>query len=113
MTEHDTMAHETAGDPVSTHQMEGGVHVVAIEAGAGGYDPSQIELVAGVPVRLVFTRTTTSPCLAQVMAPDFGIEPVDLPMNEAVAIEFTPETAGTFSFACGMNMVHGTVIVRS
>jgi plastocyanin domain-containing protein len=35
-----------------------------------------------------------------------------LPLNEPVVIEFTPERAGEVSFACGMNMLKGTVVVR-
>jgi plastocyanin domain-containing protein len=36
----------------------------------------------------------------------------DLPLNRPVAIEFTPEKAGEIAFACGMNMLHGTVVVQ-
>ncbi len=93
--------------------MQDGVQVVEITAGASGYEPGQITLQAGVPARLIFTRTTPSACLEQVMIPDFGIEATDLPMNEPVVIEFTPTEAGTFSFICGMNMQHGTLVVQS
>ncbi len=110
---HDPMHDETHMSQTPMVHMEEGVQVVSIEAGANGYEPAQVELAAGIPARLLFTRTTASPCLAQVTAPDFGIDPVDLPLNETVAIEFTPGEPGTYSFACGMDMVHGTVIVRS
>ena len=29
-----------------------------------------------------------------------------------VVIEFTPAKSGDIAFACGMNMLHGTVIVQ-
>ena len=35
-----------------------------------------------------------------------------LPLNEPVVIEFTPANAGDIAFACGMNMLHGTVVVQ-
>jgi plastocyanin domain-containing protein len=35
-----------------------------------------------------------------------------LPLNEPVAIEFTPSNAGEIAFACGKNMLHGSVIVQ-
>jgi plastocyanin domain-containing protein len=33
-------------------------------------------------------------------------------LNEPVAIEFTPAKTGEIAFACGMNMLHGTVLVQ-
>ena len=34
-----------------------------------------------------------------------------LPLNEPVVIEFTP-AKGEIAFACGMGMLHGTVLVQ-
>lgn len=93
--------------------IEDGVQVVHIEAGDTGYEPAHIQLRPGVPARLVFTRTTESECLEQVQIPDFGIGVTDLPLNEPVAVSFTPEEGGTFTFACGMDMMRGTIVVRS
>jgi Cu+-exporting ATPase len=35
-----------------------------------------------------------------------------LPLNEPVVIEFTPAKSGDIAFACGMNMLHGTLVVQ-
>jgi plastocyanin domain-containing protein len=35
-----------------------------------------------------------------------------LPLNEPVAIEFTPAKTGDIAFACGMNMLKGVVVVQ-
>ena len=35
-----------------------------------------------------------------------------LPLNESVVIEFTPAKSGDITFACGMNMLHGTFVVQ-
>ncbi len=35
-----------------------------------------------------------------------------LPLNEAVIIETTPEKGGPLEFACGMNMLRGSVVVE-
>lgn len=35
-----------------------------------------------------------------------------LPLNEPVAIEFTPANTGDVAFACGMNMLKGVVIIQ-
>ena len=41
---------------------------------------------------------------------DYGIKR-ELPLNESVTVEFTPRK-GEFTFACGMNMVKGKLIVE-
>jgi plastocyanin domain-containing protein len=35
-----------------------------------------------------------------------------LPLNDPVLIEFTPRRGGDVAFACGMNMLRGTVVVE-
>ena len=98
---------------VAEPRMEDGVQVVDVTVGQMGYEPQQIALQAGVPARLVFTRQIEGECPSQVQVPAFGVEPVDLPMHEPVAVEFTPEEAGTFRFVCGMEMMEGTLVVSS
>ncbi|MBE9157501.1 cupredoxin domain-containing protein [Nodosilinea sp. LEGE 06152] len=78
----------------------------------GGYDPSEIVVEAGQPVRLNFYRKDPSSCLEAVRFPDFRIAR-DLPVNQTTAIEFTPTRPGRYEFTCGMNMFRGTVNVRS
>jgi plastocyanin len=90
-----------------------GVQSIAIEACHHGFTPSRIELQAGTPVRLVFTRTADSACMSQVQVPDFGIDKTDLPLNQAVTVEFTPTEAGAFTFACGMDMHKGSLLVKA
>ncbi|HLT45967.1 MAG TPA: cupredoxin domain-containing protein [Rubricoccaceae bacterium] len=103
--------------PAATHEtptearMEGGVQVVEIAVGPTGYAPASIALRAGVPARLVFTRTVEGDCAEQVESPALGIPKTDLPLNEPHAVEFTPTESGTFGFTCGMGMMEGTVLV--
>ncbi|MFZ4676578.1 MAG: cupredoxin domain-containing protein [Nodosilinea sp.] len=77
----------------------------------GGYEPSQIVVQAGQPVRLNFYRKDPSPCLDEVRFPDFRIAQA-LPVNQTTAIEFTPTQPGRYEFTCGMNMFRGTIEVR-
>ncbi|MEO5580414.1 MAG: cupredoxin domain-containing protein [Gemmatimonadaceae bacterium] len=42
---------------------------------------------------------------------DFGIAR-NLPAFKTTSIEFTPDKAGEFTFACGMNMVRGKLVVE-
>jgi len=76
----------------------------------GGYSPSLIELVQGVPTRLLFDRQETGDCSSRVVFPDFKVNQ-SLPAYATTAVEFTPNEVGDFDFACGMNMIHGSVKV--
>jgi plastocyanin domain-containing protein len=77
----------------------------------GGYSPDVIAVKRGVPVRLNFYRDETSSCSEQVILGDFGIAR-DLPAFKTTAVEFTPDKSGEFPFTCGMNMLHGKLIVE-
>ena len=104
---------DLAGRPAASEaEMQDGVQVIQIAVGEMGYEPRSIHLKADIPARLVFTRTLDSSCAEQVQIPDFGIEKTDLPMNEAVAITFTPDEGGEFAFVCGMGMMKGTIVVK-
>ncbi len=94
-------------------RMENGVQVIEITAGMAGYEPGTVMLQGGVPARLIFTRTADGACSSQVKVPDYGIPATDLPMNEPVAITFTPDEGGEFTFVCGMDMQRGTIVVQS
>lgn len=90
-----------------------GVQVVEIEAGPTGFEPRAVRLEAGVPARLVFTRTVASECSSQVTVPAFDVPVTDLPLNEPVAVAFTPTESGDFEFVCGMGMQRGALLVQS
>ncbi len=77
----------------------------------GGYSPDVIVVKRGVPVKLNFYRDDTASCTDQVILGDFGIAR-DLPAYKTTAIEFTPDKTGEFSFTCGMNMLHGKLVVE-
>lgn len=106
--------HEMADDGGPAEPlMENGVQVAEIEAGRMGYVPRTVSLEADVPARLVFTRTVESDCSSQVQIPAFDVPVTDLPLNEPVAIEFTPTESGDFTFVCGMEMQRGSIMVQS
>ncbi|MBD2465676.1 cupredoxin domain-containing protein [Oscillatoria sp. FACHB-1407] len=86
---------------------EGGIQEVTVTVD-GGYEPSQIVVQAGQPVRLNFDRKDPSSCLEEVRFPDFQIAQ-ELPLNQVTAIEFTPDQPGRYEFTCGMNMFRGVV----
>ncbi|WP_225894589.1 cupredoxin domain-containing protein [Leptolyngbya sp. O-77] len=89
---------------------QGGVQEVTVMVD-GGYEPSQIVVQVGQPVRLNFDRKDPSSCLEEVWFPDFRITQV-LPLNQTTAIEFIPTQPGRYEFTCGMNMFRGVVEVQ-
>jgi plastocyanin domain-containing protein len=76
-----------------------------------GFEPASVSLKAGLPARLTFVRTTENTCGTEVVFPSLNIKHA-LPLNQPVDIEFTPAIAGEIAFACGMNMLRGTVVVQ-
>ena len=76
----------------------------------GGYSPDVIRGRMGQPLRLVFDRRDSSPCTDEVVFPDFGIRRA-LTANAKTVVEILPEKAGEFPFSCGMNMLHGRIVV--
>ncbi|NIS81804.1 MAG: HAD-IC family P-type ATPase, partial [Anaerolineales bacterium] len=77
----------------------------------GGYSPDVIRVKKGVPLRLIFDRQEAGECSSRVVFPDFQASKT-LPPFARTTLEFTPDKAGEFGFACGMNMLHGTLIVE-
>jgi Cu+-exporting ATPase len=91
-------------------EVRGGLQEVEITV-KGGYSPSLIRVQQGVPLRLVFDRQERGECTSEVVFPDFRLRR-SLPAFARTVIVLTPERSGEFGFACGMNMVHGTLLVE-
>jgi plastocyanin domain-containing protein len=77
----------------------------------GGYSLDVIVVKKDMPGRLNFYRDETSSCSEQLVFGDFRIAR-DLPAFITTRIEFTPDKTGEFTFACGMNMLRGKLIVQ-
>lgn len=97
-------------EQIAAEQNESGLQEIKVTV-KGGYSPDVIVVKKDIPVRLNFYRDETSSCSEQVIFGDFGIAK-DLPAFKTTPIEFTPEKAGEFTFACGMNMLRGKLIVE-
>lgn len=72
------------------------------------YSPSTVELKAGAPAEITFSRGQGCTSIVKSQALGFhedlstGPRTVHLPALQP----------GTYDFECGMNMVHGTIVVR-
>jgi RND family efflux transporter MFP subunit len=87
-----------------------GVQSMRVEIGEQGFVPDRLTLRAGVPAQITFVRTTNNTCATEVVFPSLGVKRA-LPLNEPVTIEVTP-ARGELAFACGMDMLKGTVVVE-
>jgi RND family efflux transporter MFP subunit len=87
------------------------VQTVRIVLNERGYDPASVAVRAGTRARVTFVRVTDKTCGTEIVFPSLNIKRA-LPLNEPVAIEFTPEKTGELAFVCGMNMLKGSVVVK-
>lgn len=100
--------------PATTSSKPAGSSRFEIDVTENGFEPSDIAVPAGKPVTLVFERKTEQTCAKQVvLTMDDGkkIEK-ELPMNTPVEIATTFPKAGKLGYACGMDMLKGTVTVQ-
>jgi P-type Cu+ transporter len=77
----------------------------------GGYSPDLVRVREGVPLRIVFDRQESGECTSRVVFPDFALNS-SLFAYSQTTVELLPDRAGEFGFACGMNMIHGKLIVE-
>jgi Cu+-exporting ATPase len=93
----------------SAAQVKGNVQEILVTV-KGGYSPDVIRVKKDIPLRLIFDRKEAGDCSSRVVFPDFQASKTLAPFAKTT-LEFTPDKAGQFGFACGMNMLHGTLIV--
>ena len=101
-------ASESTSASAKTTQAKPAQAVVAITE--AGFVPSTLSLLPGSRT-VTFLRKTDATCAKEVVFPDLGIRR-DLPLNRAVAIELPQGGAREFHYACGMDMLKGTVVVQ-
>src|SRR6266567_6779387 len=90
-------------------ELSGGVQRVTVTV-RGGYSPDVIRARRGVPLEVAFDRQESGDCTSRVVFPDLAVSAA-LPAFGRTTVRLDPATAGSFGFACGMNMIHGTLIV--
>ncbi|HWC33103.1 MAG TPA: cupredoxin domain-containing protein, partial [Actinomycetota bacterium] len=90
--------------------IRGGVQEIEVKV-KGGYSPSVVRARRGVPLRIVFDRQEGGECTSEVVFADFQVRRA-LPAFRRTELQLVPERSGEFGFACGMNMVHGRLVVE-
>ena len=96
----------------ATHaSVEGGRQVVDITV-RGGYSPNLVRVEAGQPIRLRFDRQENSDCTARVVFPDLR-KSASLTAFGTTTLDLDIDKPGEYAWACGMNMLHGTLIAEA
>jgi len=88
--------------------VNGAVQTISVDVSKGYYDPNTIELKAGVPAEITFSQA--SGCTGIVQSSQLGFSE-DLGSGPKT-VKLAALQPGTYQFACGMNMVTGTVVVK-
>jgi plastocyanin len=100
-----------AAEPAKAAAPVKGAQVVTLTVTDDGFVPEVVKVKAGTPVQLVVTRKVERTCATEIVMKDFGVNQ-PLPLNKAVTVNVTPKGAGAYRFACGMDMIAGTLKVE-
>ncbi len=90
--------------------LQNDAQTATVEVTGNGFEPSGLKLKAGAPAKVTFVRKTDETCAKEVVIKEYKINR-KLPLNEPVTVGFTPRK-GEFTFACGMDMIKGKLIVE-
>ena len=89
---------------------EPSARTIELKITAKGFESDQVHVKKGEALKLLVTRTTDQTCAKQLVLKDAGVRK-DLPLNQPVMIELTPQKAGEIRYACGMDMISGVLVV--
>ncbi len=94
---------------VAAPRPTGGVQELSMRVGPSSYEPSQLTVYAGIPVRWTIDGTEARGCTSVLVIPSLNIvKPLQSGIN---IVEFTPPAPGQLAFSCSMGMVRGTITV--
>jgi hypothetical protein len=76
-----------------------------------GFVPQEITFKKGMPLKLAFYRLDEDNCADRIVFKELNITK-NLPVGQVVTVDIPTEQEKTFTFACGMNMYKGQIIVQ-
>lgn len=94
----------------SSVKVIGGIQTADIQVFPNGYSPNNIQVKAGVPVKLNLTPTGGLGCTSVFRIPQLGINK-RLTQGETTPVEFTPQAPGKLTWTCSMGMFRGIIDV--
>ena len=99
------------GNPPEVTRFKIPKDAIRVAVSAAGFTPARLEVAAGRPVRLAFSRLDAQNCGGIVQFPEIGLKKM-LPPGQITLVEFTSPKSGELSFPCGMGMMRGAVVIR-
>ena len=100
-------SHESTPAPVASS----GVQEVTLEVTDAGFVPAEVTVAKDRPIRLTVTRKTDATCAREMIFKEIAVKH-DLPLNQAVTVDLPAQPSGTLHYACGMDMIKGSVVVQ-
>lgn len=76
-----------------------------------GFTPQEISFQKGQPVKLAFYRADAENCASEVVFKELNTRK-KLPVGDVVTVDIPTDKSGEFSFACGMDMYRGKIVVQ-
>lgn len=89
----------------------GGPKEVRVQVTGDGFVPNKVTVAHGKPATLIIKRVDEATCATEAIFVETGRK-YELPLGEEVRIEIPTDRAGTFHYACGMDMYKGEVTVK-
>lgn len=85
---------------------------LALAVTENGFEPALAKVKGGVPLTLEITRKTDDTCATAIVIPGYDIQK-DLPLNQTVAVTFTPKKSGELHYGCAHHqMITGVLVVE-
>ncbi|MEO5858967.1 MAG: cupredoxin domain-containing protein [Pyrinomonadaceae bacterium] len=93
-----------------TDVVEAHTRTVKIRVDKNGFSPSTIDVEPDHKLNLVFNRADDDNCGSVVVFPKLKIRK-RLPIGRDVIVSVIPAASGQITFACGMGMYKGSIVV--
>lgn len=99
----------TNSSPAALPEIQNGEQIVHMTQGASGYQPNNITVKKGIPVKWIINSTNAYTCAASIQLPAYNIAQLLQPGQNVIM--FTPTQVGKLRFTCSMGMYSGTFTV--
>ena len=84
---------------------------VAVNAENHGYKPNTVTFKQGKPAQLKFIPSDNMGCMNEVVSKDLNFDQ-KLDGKKEVTIDIPTDKPGTYTYACGMDMFRGKVVIK-
>ena len=97
-------------DPAAPPVPTGSARQIELKVTEAGFEPADVKVKKGEPLSLKVTRTTDKTCATELLIEGTDIN-IPLPLNQVVAVAYTPTSSGEIRYGCAMGMMVSGVLV--